>query len=394
MATCCTTEGKRDEMTPTVLSPAITLILIGLVLLAYVLWGKSRAIPAIWGLGNIAHGVGWLVTGIPGYSTNPHLVVLSNLLLGVAVGLLWKGIAHFVNQHRPPLLLMLPSLVILVTFPIFVYVIPSLPARVIIASVLTGIACGDSGRMLLRDLHRPTQLVGFGLIGVMLFEGLRALTALLALWYPEPLLPLIHNPHLPVAALLVFTVCAVGMLLSLAHRSEIAFSEQVAALRTASLTDQLTDLPNRRCMQELLEGAQKRLDQQGETYSILLLDIDHFKQINDAHGHEAGDLALQHTAQMLRVAAGNQYMVARWGGEEFIMLMPNIDAGGALAVAEELRKMLFRQLLYYGEVSVQITGTIGVTTAAPDQKVGEVVRRADHALYQGKQQGRNLVIGE
>lgn len=378
------------QIDPAILVSAATIILIGLVLVSYGLWGKTGWAPISWGLANVTHGIGWLVTTVPGYLSRPACLILANLLFGAAMGLFWSGTARFVHRHRSVLLMMMPGLVVLGTFPWFTYIAPSLPARIVIVAILTAVAAADSGQMLMRDRHRPTQLLGYMLTGLALVQVLRALAGLVAVWYPR-LAGMVFSPQMSPALLLAFTVWTVGMLVSSAHRSEQRLKESVTQLKRASLTDQLTELPNRRFMQQRLEEAEQRLDQQGETFSILFLDLDHFKQINDTYGHDVGDQALQHVAHTLQRSLGAESLLARWGGEEFVMLMPNTDAAGAQAAAQQLRETLSRERFDCGPASLHVTVTIGGATASSGQNLADVIRRADHALYQGKETGRDQV---
>lgn len=375
----------------TIVIPAITTILIGLVLLPYGIRSESGPAPMIWGLANTVQGCGWLLIALPVYLSNPPLRLLANLLFAAAMGLLWSGTAQFMHLHRPPLLLMMPTLITLVTFPFFVYIIPSLPARVIVASVVLAISCGDSGWMLLRDQHRPTRVLGYLLLGLTLAYLLRGVIGVFTIWYPKPLMAAIASPRLSPLPMLTFTIWTVGMLASSAHRYEQALRKSMAKLERASLTDQLTELPNRRLMQQRLEEAMAHMEQTGEGFSLLLFDIDHFKQVNDRYGHEAGDYALCYLAQRLRQTVRHGDMVARWGGEEFLMLMPNADASAANQAAERLRAALSQEQIAYGDGLFQITVTIGGSTASPGQSLAELFRQADHALYLGKQMGRNQV---
>lgn len=144
-------------------------------------------------------------------------------------------------------------------------------------------------------------------------------------------------------------------------------------------------------MQQRLEEATTRLNDHSEPFSILFLDVDNFKQINDCHGHDGGDYALQHVAHTLRMMVGSEALLARWGGEEFFVLLPQTESEGAQLVAELLRESLAQGPIRSGEASLHITVTIGAATAMSAETPAELVRRADEALYRGKEMGRNRV---
>ncbi|MEZ5443173.1 MAG: GGDEF domain-containing protein [Lysobacterales bacterium] len=163
----------------------------------------------------------------------------------------------------------------------------------------------------------------------------------------------------------------------------------------AASTDQLTGLANRRNLQRL--GAERiAAATSGERpFSLAVLDIDHFKQVNDSHGHQCGDLALRHVAETLREAAGSAATVCRHGGEEFVVLLDVGDPRTALADGERLRAAVAGRPFMppTGSEAIRITVSIGVTCWQPgDAQLDELLRRADRALYRAKAEARDRVI--
>ena len=146
--------------------------------------------------------------------------------------------------------------------------------------------------------------------------------------------------------------------------------------------DQLTELPNRRA---LLERLASRWQQEGPL-TLIIIDIDHFKQINDRHGHQAGDRAIQRLARELRSWAPDLQLVGRWGGEEFLVAVP-LPAADCWYLAEQLRQRI-------GQIEQpRMTISIGVAgRSAADDGLGQLIHRADMAMYQAKRQGRNQTI--
>jgi diguanylate cyclase (GGDEF)-like protein len=125
----------------------------------------------------------------------------------------------------------------------------------------------------------------------------------------------------------------------------------------------------------------------------VLLDIDHFKTINDTYGHDAGDAVLTKVAQSLTQRLRKRDVLARWGGEEFILLLPETSSEGAFVVCEELRQCLMQMNIVYQEQHISVTATLGL--AQLDDLQLELIRwqsAADMALYQGKKTGRNKVV--
>ncbi len=162
-------------------------------------------------------------------------------------------------------------------------------------------------------------------------------------------------------------------------------------LRDVARTDPLTQLRNRRYALEAAQLEAARVQRGAGPLAVLLGDIDHFKVINDTHGHEVGDEALKAVAEVLRNGVREVDHVARWGGEEFLVLLPGTDAAEALAVAERLRAGVHA-------VSVPAAPgwfmgiTLGVSVMEPGETFEQALQRADRALYQGKAAGRNRVV--
>jgi two-component system chemotaxis response regulator CheY len=156
--------------------------------------------------------------------------------------------------------------------------------------------------------------------------------------------------------------------------------------------DTLTGLFNRRAINAYAEAELARAARAETAVSLVLLDVDHFKTINDRYGHHVGDLALQHVAQIVQDHLRPYDGVGRWGGEELLLVVP-VPADDALALAERVRRLIAEQhLVLEGGEQLQMTASIGVTTWSGTPLPLEVlVRQADHALYQAKHEGRNRV---
>jgi diguanylate cyclase (GGDEF)-like protein len=155
--------------------------------------------------------------------------------------------------------------------------------------------------------------------------------------------------------------------------------------------DSLTEIHNRRHLEEALRAALGSARRHGSDLALLIVDIDHFKQFNDSHGHLAGDRALCHVAARLADSLRVEDVLGRWGGEEFIIVLPGADAECAAMVAERLRAHIAASTLdLSGEGAVALTVTIGVSCWS-GQDAEDLVNQADTALYAGKADGRNLV---
>ncbi len=166
----------------------------------------------------------------------------------------------------------------------------------------------------------------------------------------------------------------------------IALNDQ---LETTASTDPLTGLRNRRFFQKSLNAVIERCRELQQPFSLLIIDIDHFKSINDTYGHPVGDLVLTALAQKLQALSGENDVVARYGGEEFVIILPGASCETALQAAEAYRQAAAAAPLG-GQYSITIS--IGAATAASDVTEQEILHQADTALYAAKSGGRNRVV--
>jgi diguanylate cyclase (GGDEF)-like protein len=171
-------------------------------------------------------------------------------------------------------------------------------------------------------------------------------------------------------------------------------AKQQQELRQAANTDSLTGLANRRAVQQALESWQRQRSRYGVPATLLLIDLDHFKSVNDRGGHQAGDQLLIQVAEVLRRRARDTDMAGRWGGEEFILVLPHTRAGEAMVVAEALRNSVAseRAETPMATDAVAVTTSIGVAELLLSDTPESWVARADAALYQAKAAGRNQVV--
>jgi two-component system chemotaxis response regulator CheY len=158
--------------------------------------------------------------------------------------------------------------------------------------------------------------------------------------------------------------------------------------------DSLTDLFNRRALYEAISKEWNRACREGKPISLVMLDIDHFKEINDHHGHLVGDQAIQHVAQVLKNHKRSYDVIGRWGGEEFLLILPGTDLFEAACVAERMRNALNRTPLDLGEEQkVVIRASFGVSGINAPENAGfdKYIQQADRALYRAKNTGRDQV---
>lgn len=164
----------------------------------------------------------------------------------------------------------------------------------------------------------------------------------------------------------------------------------VSRMRQQTLEDPLTGLPNRRSLDHELDRALDDLQHAHRSFSLVVIDVDHFKKVNDLLGHPAGDCVLEQLGQRLQAALGDTGFVARSGGEEFVVIVDAV--GGAAEIGESLRRSIAVRPFEIEGAPLHITISVGVASATPDMTdPSDVLRRADTALYTAKQRGRNRV---
>lgn len=162
-------------------------------------------------------------------------------------------------------------------------------------------------------------------------------------------------------------------------------------LELKASTDPLTGLLNRNELNSILNKEMNRCIRQGEAMTVMMLDVDFFKRINDTYGHSTGDVALQHVADVLRQHFRNYDLLFRIGGEEFLACLPNVDAAQARIKLELLRQAFVQQPLI-AQDEIPITVSMGWVSTRQEFEVAALLKSADDALYQAKKQGRNKVL--
>jgi diguanylate cyclase (GGDEF)-like protein len=171
--------------------------------------------------------------------------------------------------------------------------------------------------------------------------------------------------------------------------------ELIEQLRISSKTDPLTSLLNRRGVMESLEIEAHRFERSKKCFSIVLSDIDHFKNVNDTYGHEAGDKILVEVGKIIRENCRKQDVASRWGGEEFLILLPETDLEGGKLLAEKIRKAIESNEFFYQEQKIPITMSFGLSIFFENSKnLEDCIRYADDCLYNAKKMGRNRVVNK
>jgi diguanylate cyclase (GGDEF)-like protein len=209
----------------------------------------------------------------------------------------------------------------------------------------------------------------------------------LGLWFAAPV-----GPPGEIDAAFYRWLPAVNILIPMSTLGVMTAYFRIASVRVErdmeglAMSDALTGLPNRRCMWQLLQKHGR-----GE-FSLLLADIDHFKAINDSLGHDAGDRVLRAVTTRLSEELRHTDVLARWGGEEFLLLLPATSGAKAIEIAERLRHAVSSEPVRYEDTKTHLTITLGLAEHIPDAPLDATLRAADAALYRGKEAGRDRVV--
>jgi diguanylate cyclase len=171
-----------------------------------------------------------------------------------------------------------------------------------------------------------------------------------------------------------------------------ALEAELAEISALASHDQLTNSLNRRGLDDVFEREQARADRHGTALSIAMLDLDDFKKLNDTHGHEAGDEALIHVVRIVKDTLRSMDVIGRFGGEEFVVVLPDTPLNEAIAVITRLQKELTKRIFMYNNQKLFITFSAGVATRNAEENLLDTIKRADTAMYKAKKSGKNRVV--
>ncbi len=342
----------------------------------------------LWALALLLHASCYVLYALRGVAPDWASVVLANTLLSGSFALTLAAVEQFQGRPQPWWRMAVPLVVVAALFAWF---IDSYAAR----QMVSGTVLPAQLLLVLWALwrpHSPEQRRGAlllsvcVLIEVLLLAG-RGWLALTGRMDNTGLLQI--SPSQSVVFVMAFVtviLSSLGFILMTKDRAD------AANLRLAT-HDPLTGVVNRRALLQVLARDVAQAARARTAYALVLLDIDHFKAVNDNHGHLAGDQVLRHVAQVLGTRLRRQDLLSRYGGEEFLVLLPDTDLAGALQLAEALRHAVQATPCPHASGLIGVTVSLGVCAARPHgPDCGEApIESADQALYAAKAAGRNCV---
>ncbi len=239
----------------------------------------------------------------------------------------------------------------------------------------------------------PRQMLAVSVYAVALFG---AAMALAAWWRPAEYPVAIELGHFLLVATMVPGVSMLAGRLSRmrhrarTHRAELA--QALSRLREQTTRDELTGLTNRRHMLEVLEQEHQRCVRSGQTFCLAMIDLDHFKAVNEAHGYTAGDLVLRTLGQQMLAEVRVCDMLARWGGASFLLMMGDTRAPLARGGLERLHQRVDALRILHGSAAIAVTLSAGLAEHHAGEQVAQTLERAERALQEAKAQGRDRIV--
>ncbi|WP_447596050.1 GGDEF domain-containing protein [Stenotrophomonas rhizophila] len=318
------------------------------------------------------------------------LVIFGNAVLALSAVLMLYGVARHLQRRLPAWQPALLAGAYVAGIVVFVVPFPNLAVRLNVASLFAVLINSWMAWMLVR--HAPPEQRTSCWLAAAIF-GAEAVVYLVRLWLPVA--PDAGQDIFRAGAPMFATYLA-GIFLELARCFALVLllvEKMLVDLRRAARTDGLTGLLNRGAVLADGQACLQQCQRQQQPLALLLLDVDHFKQVNDRWGHIAGDQVLRHFASVLASClASQQPLLGRYGGEEFVVLLPGADHARALQHAAYIRAQLQAHPAYVGDMPVTVTTSIGVAVGTGAHDLPALLAAADRALYQAKADGRDRTV--
>jgi len=380
-----------DFHIPTAMQLTATMTMIIGLALAFTVKGYPRSLQypiRLWVRGLLIQPFSYALLSLRGQVPDWLSIVVANTLL--ALSFVQLILALRVYNRKAMLLPWMVGIVAVTAIgeAALSFVWPTLYGRIVLMSLVISVLSGLGVRAIYRKgetITRPEHMVATMLIVgivIMLARILRLPDmGMLSLTGSTPMQGIVFT-----YASLLPVIATSGFLLMCGDR----LNKDLSRL---AMLDPLTGVSNRRTMTELANKAIAASKRHGRALSLLILDIDHFKRINDQFGHEAGDLALCRFVQLVREMMRESDVIARLGGEEFVLILPDSDERAALAVAERIRQRLDNSDFSISGWPVPLRASIGVGTLGPEvSNLETLLRETDRAMYEAKRSGRNRVV--
>lgn len=375
--------------TPTLMVCVILLTATLAVSLALVARRAQRDGLFLWGLALCAHTAGYVLFLARGQISLWASVVLANMLLSATFALMIEAMYQFQRRQAPHRWIWWPVALVGLTFSAL---LEHTQARVLLSALVLSLQSLQLARVMWQRWHSTPGRGKWFVLAALALSTLALMVRAAANANGMMALQSVVANH-PLQSMVFASVMVANVL---ANFGMVVMVKESADARneTLALTDELTGLHNRRHIQHTLHQQLAQAQRSGQPLGLLLLDVDWFKRINDEHGHLSGDRVLRELAAHLRAQLRTQDIIGRWGGEEFMALLPGTSQAQAQQLAQRLRQSIERQHFHsHDGQALPVTVSIGVhSSQCSTQKTAEqLVREADTALYRAKELGRNRV---
>jgi diguanylate cyclase (GGDEF)-like protein len=354
-------------------------------LVSAALYQDALLAQRLWALGNLVACLGLAVGGVTSLPLAVHAVA-SYGLMALGLGLVLQGLRIFCRQEMSWRWLAGITIAALVPPAYYTYIAPSLHARLIVTGLYFGLLNWVCAGTLLRHSKGRTILacvMGFAVLGlVLIVRGLYLLARPAA---GDEINDVVMNGSLFIIPLAQVGI-TFGLILMVARR-------HAERLRLLTTLDTLTGALNRSALEVQGQRIIQRARQGHRAVAVVMIDADHFKDINDTWGHPTGDAVLRHLTTVLSAQMRPVDVVARYGGEEFVLVFDGLNLGGAMSVAERLRRTIEQETLTIDAHAIRYTVSMGVASSDEHgHELQKLISKADSALYQAKKAGRNCVL--
>ncbi|WP_428610435.1 GGDEF domain-containing protein [Sedimenticola sp.] len=382
---------ELDIRTLSLLAMLVSILMAGAMVVIWRLNPNERS-ARYWAFGNLSIAAGFLFIGLRGVVPTFVTVPLANTLIIFGYGLLAVGVSTFLERTVRWWWVAASTTLVFISFLYFTYQAPAIGPRIVIISLSVSLLSLLAANQLFRDqvthMQGVQRLTGGVFVLHALYLTLRGIITLL----DAPLRDLFSGNL--VQSLAFLDVILVSICLTYGFSAMINRRLQFHLNHLAHY-DVLTQVYNRRAFEQAVIRELARCQRRKDPVSILLLDIDHFKQVNDRYGHAAGDEVLRQSTRILGSVLRQEDILGRIGGEEFALLLPATSRQKASEVAERVRLAVAGNVVDTQAGPIQITTSIGTVTSQDVTCGWECLfNLADQALYRAKAQGRNRIAAE
>lgn len=336
-------------------------------------------------------GLGFLILSMRDFISPWATIILANTLICLGSSLTLYSLTRFrhaAKKNYQTTFILFPITLLLILY--FTFISPSTSARIIIVSAYLAFTLTLCAWVVIKGKAQDLKLARVMLAAAFICESLFMVFRIIWSIHEPPPRNFMQAGMVHQLALLIVILIIVTLSFSVPWMIN---ARLVKAIENLSIRDSLTKLYNRRALDEVSHKELSRAQRHNMELSIIMSDIDHFKLINDSYGHQMGDHVLRQMASILRRSLREEDMPFRYGGEEFLVLLPNTSLTDANNVAEKIRETIEEQL-FVSNKRILWTASFGVTQLQVQQGESweDLVERADKALYQAKKEGRNKVI--